>query len=250
MRLCMKRMVIMALCLLSSAMAAAEVKVAVAANFAAPMKDIAAAFEAQTGHKVALTPGATGKFYAQITNGAPFDLFVSGDDETPARLEKVGKTVPGTRFTYAIGRLVLWSPKEGVVAEGGEVLKSGNFRFLSIANPKVAPYGIAAMQTMQKMGVLTKIEPKLVQGENIAQAHQFVVTGNAELGFVALSQVWQNGKLTSGSGWVVPETFHEPLRQDAVLLDTGSRSEGARALLNFMKSDKAKEIMTAYGYKH
>ena len=250
MRLCMKRIVIMALCLLSSAMAAAEVKVAVAANFAAPMKDIAAAFEAQTGHKVALTPGATGKFYAQITNGAPFDLFVSGDDETPARLEKVGKTVPGTRFTYAIGRLVLWSPKESVVAEGGEVLKSGNFRFLSIANPKVAPYGIAAMQTMQKMGVLTKIEPKLVQGENIAQAHQFVVTGNAELGFVALSQVWQNGKLTSGSGWVVPETFHEPLRQDAVLLDTGSRSEGARALLNFMKSDKAKEIMTAYGYKH
>ena len=239
------------LCWVGPALAlAAEVKVAVAANFAQPMKDIAAIFEGQTGHKVALTPGATGKFYAQITNGAPFEIFVSGDDETPARLDKVGKTVSGTRFTYAIGRLVLWSPKEGMMSDGGEVLKTGNFRFLSIANPKVAPYGMAAVQTLQKMGLLMKLEPKVVQGENVAQAHQFVISGNADLGFVALSQVWHNGKLKSGSGWIVPDTFHEPLRQDAVLLDTGAQSEAAKALLSFMKSDKAREIMNAYGYKH
>jgi molybdate transport system substrate-binding protein len=247
----MKRGVIASLCLmLPLSVWAAEVRVAVAANFAGPMKDIAAVFESQTGHKPVLTPGASGKFYAQITNGAPFDVFLSADDETPQKLEKVGKAVQGSRFTYAIGRLILWSPKDNWVTDGVDLLKKGDFRFLAIANPRVAPYGIAAVQTMQKIGVLSQLEPKVVQGENISQTHQFVTSGNADLGFVALSQVWQNGKLKSGSGWLVPETYHDALRQDAVLLEAGKQSEAAKALLNFLKSDKAREIMTAYGYKH
>lgn len=247
----MKHWWMASLCLAVSTWAwAAEVKVAVAANFAAPMKEIAAVFESQSGHKVLLTPGASGKFYAQITNGAPFDVFLSADDETPARLEKVGKVVPGSRFTYAIGRLILWSAKEQGVTDGIDTLKAGHFRFLSIANPRVAPYGMAAVQTLQKIGLLTTLEPKIVQGENIAQTHQFVTTGNADLGFVALSQVWQNGKLKSGSGWVVPETYHEQLRQDAVLLETGKHSEAAKALMHFLRSDKAKQVMEAYGYQH
>lgn len=247
----MKRGVIASLCLmLPLCVWAAEVRVAVAANFAGPMKDIAAVFESQTGHKLLLTPGASGKFYAQITNGAPFDVFLSADDETPQKLEKVGKAVQGSRFTYAVGRLILWSPKDNGVADGIDILKKGDFRFLAIANPRVAPYGIAAVQTMQKIGVLSKLEPKVVQGENISQTHQFVTSGNADLGFVALSQVWQNGKLKSGSGWLVPETYHDALRQDAVLLEAGKQSEAAQALMNFLKSEKAREIMTAYGYKH
>jgi len=246
-----KRWLMAFLCLTASALTmAAEVKVAVAANFAGPMKDIAAAFESQAGHRLVMTPGATGKFYAQISNGAPFEVFLSADDETPARLEKEGKSVAGSRFTYAVGRLILWSPKEGLPTEAGEILKSGSFRFLSIANPKVGPYGLAAVQTLQKLGLLTKLEPKVVQGENISQTHQFVTTGNADLGFVALSQVWQNGKLKSGSGWIVPETYHDPLRQDAVLLEAGKQSDAAKALMSFLKSDKAREIMAAYGYKH
>lgn len=246
----MKPILLVLICLTISALSmAAEVKVAVAANFAAPMRDIAAAFESQTGHKLILTPGATGKFYAQINNGAPFEVFLSADDETPARLVKVGNAVAGSRFTYAIGRLILWSPKENLLTDGVEALKSGNFRFLSIANPNVAPYGRAAVQTMQKIGVLTKLEPKVVQGENISQAHQFVSTGNADLGFVALSQVWQNGKLKSGSGWVVPESYHDELRQDAVLLEAGRSSEAAKALMSFLQSAKAREIIADYGYK-
>ncbi len=247
----MKRVLLALLCLLVSASSwAAEVKVAVAANFAAPMKEIAAAFEAQTGHKLVLTPGASGKFYAQITNGAPFDVFLSADDETPERLQKVGKVVPGSRFTYAIGRLILWSPKENAVTDGIDTLKKANFRFLAIANSRVAPYGMAAVQTMQKIGVLTRLESKVVQGENIAQTHQFVTSGNADLGFVALSQVWQNGKLSSGSGWIVPESYHDQLRQDAVLLEAGQNSDAAKALMSFLKSDKAREIMVSFGYKH
>jgi len=247
----MKRLLIAWLCLSASAHSlGAEVKVAVAANFAAPMKELAAVFEHETGHQLALTPGATGKFYAQITHGAPFEVFLSADDETPIKLEKEGRAVQGSRFTYAIGRLILWSAKESIITDGGDVLKNGSFRFLSIANPKVAPYGLAAVQTLQKLGVLTKLEPKVVQGESIAQAYQFVTSGNADLGFVALSQVWQNDKLKSGSGWIVPDAYHDPLRQDAVLLEAGRNSDAAKALVSFLKSDKARKIMATYGYKH
>lgn len=235
--------------LLAASAHAAEVKVAVAANFAHTMKEIAAEFEKDTGHKVSLSQGATGKFYAQISNGAPFEVFLSADDETPTRLVKEGKAMAGTQFTYAVGRLVLWSPDASLVDQGGGVLKTDRFKFLSIANARVAPYGRAAVQTMQKLGVLTAIEPRVVQGESITQTHQFVSTGNAQLGFVALSQVWENGKLKSGSAWIVPEDMHEQLKQDVVLLNAGKDSKAAAALLDYLKSDKARRIIGRYGYQ-
>ncbi len=235
--------------LLAASTHAAEVKVAVAANFAQPMKEIAAEFEKETGHKVALSQGATGKFYAQISNGAPFEILLSADDETPGKLVREGKAVAGTQFTYAIGRLVLWSLDASLVDQGGGVLKTDKFKFLSIANARVAPYGRAAVQTMQKLGVLTALEPRVVQGESITQTHQFVSSGNAQLGFVALSQVWEGGKLKSGSAWIVPEEMHEPLRQDVVLLNPGKDSKAAAALIAYLKSDKATKIIERYGYK-
>jgi molybdate transport system substrate-binding protein len=228
---------------------ATELKVAVAANFAQTLKEISTVFEKDTGHKLAITQGSTGKLYAQISQGAPFEVFLSADDETPEKLVTEGKAINGTRFTYAIGRLALWSPKPDLVDEGGQVLKTDKFRFLAIANARVAPYGRAAVQVMQKLGVLASIEPRVVQGESITQTFQFVSTGNAQLGFVALSQISENGKIKSGSAWIVPENMHEQLRQDAVLLNPGKDSPAASALLNFLKSDKAKKIIAAHGYQ-
>jgi molybdate transport system substrate-binding protein len=229
---------------------AGEVQVAVAANFAAPMKEIAAKFEHDTGHKVLSTVGATGKFYAQIKNGAPFDMLFAADDETPARLEKEGAAVPNTRFTYAIGKLVLWSAQPGLVDDKGDVLKTAGFEHLSIANPKLAPYGAAALETLQKLAVYRALEPKLVVGESIAQAHQFVASGAAELGFVAMAQVVEGGKLKSGSAWMVPAALYRPIRQDAVALEKGKGKgkPAVEALLAYMKSDKAKAVIRSYGY--
>jgi molybdate transport system substrate-binding protein len=245
----MSRLVIL-LCSLLFAIAAHadQVQVAVAANFTAPMQQIAAEFEKDTGHKALLAFGATGKFYAQISNGAPFEVLLAADDTTPAKLEQESLTVPGTRFTYAIGKLVLWSPKEGAVDGKGEVLKKSEFKHLALANPKTAPYGAAAIDAMTKLGVLESIQSRLVQGENIAQAHQFVATGNAELGFVALSQVFKNGKVTSGSAWIVPGDLYDPIRQDAVLLAKGRNKPAASALLDYLKTDKARAIIKSYGY--
>jgi len=228
---------------------ATELKVAVAANFAQTLKEISTVFEKDTGHKLAITQGSTGKLYAQISQGAPFEVFLSADDETPEKLVTEGKAINGTRFTYAIGRLALWSPKPDLVDEGGQVLKTDKFRFLAIANARVAPYGRAAVQVMQKLGVLASIEPRVVQGESITQTFQFVSTGNAQLGFVALSQISENGKIKSGSAWIVPENMHEQLRQDAVLLNPGKDSAAATALLNFLKSDKARKIIASHGYQ-
>ena len=226
-----------------------EVQVAVAANFTAPMKLIAADFEKQTGHKVTLAFGSTGKFYAQITNGAPFEVFLAADDETPSKLEKEGTAVNGTRFTYATGKLVLWSAQPGFVDAQGDVLKKNNFSKLAIAAPKLAPYGAAAVETLTKLGLLATLEPKLVTGESIGQAFSFVSTGNAELGFIALSQVYQDGKLKSGSGWTVPENLHNPIRQDAVLLTKGKDNKAAVALLAFLKTDPAKAVIRSFGYQ-
>ena len=227
---------------------AGEVQVAVAANFTAPMQKIAAEFEKDTGHKAQLSFGATGKFYAQIRNGAPFQVLLAADDETPAKLEKEAMAQTGSRFTYAIGKLVLWSAKSGYVDDKGEVLKKGDFTKLALANPKLAPYGVAAIESMTKLGVLGAAEGKFVQGENIAQTYQFVSTGNAELGFVALSQVMKDGKIAAGSAWVVPNTLHSPIRQDAVILAKGKGNAAATALMGFLKSEKAKAIIKAYGY--
>ena len=234
--------------LLVSPVMAEEVQVAVAANFTAPMKLIAADFEKDSGHKAVLSFGATGKFYAQITNGAPFDVLLAADDETPAKLEKGGAAVANTRFTYATGKLVLWSVQPGLVDAQGDVLKKNTFVKIAIAAPKLAPYGAAAVETMAKLGVMAALEPKLVTGESIGQAFSFVQTGNAELGFVALSQVYENGKIKSGSGWIVPESLHAPIRQDAVLLTRGKDNKAGAALLAYLKTDKAKAVIRAFGY--
>ncbi len=238
-----------ALLFASSGVLADEVQVAVAANFTAPMQRIAAQFEKDSGHQASLAFGATGKFYAQIANGAPFEILLAADDETPAKLEKEGLGVAGSRFTYAVGKLVLWSANSGLVDGSGAVLKTGNFKHLSLANPKTAPYGAAAIEAMTKLGVLAEIQPRIVQGENISQAHQFVVSGNAELGFVALSQVYQDGKLSSGSMWAVPANLYAPILQDAVLLAKGRDKPAATALLAYLKGDKARAIIKSYGYE-
>lgn len=234
--------------LLAGAAQAAEVNVAVAANFTAPMKAIAEEFTKDTGHTTKLAFGSTGKFYAQIKNGAPFEMLLAADDETPAKLEKEGVGVAGSRFTYAIGSLALWSAKEGFVDDQGEVLKRGGFNKLAIASPKLAPYGKAAIEVLTGMGLQDTLAPKFVQGENIAQTYQFVSTGNAELGFIALSQVMKDGKLISGSAWIVPGKLHTPIRQDAVILTTGKDNAAAKALADYLRSDKAKAIIRAYGY--
>jgi molybdate transport system substrate-binding protein len=224
------------------------VRVAVAANFYPLMQRMAVQFEKDTGHQTVLSSGASGKFYAQIKNGAPFDVLLSADDETPARLLKEGDAVAGTAFTYAIGKLILWSPNANAVDAQGAVLKTGKFRHLAIANPKTAPYGTAAVEFMTQLGILNTLRPRLVQGENIAQAYQFVATGAAEIGFVAYSQVIKDGKIGSGSGWLVPASAYTPIRQDAVLLNKGKNATAARALLDYLKGQKATAIIQASGY--
>lgn len=228
---------------------AGEVQVAVAANFAGPMEKLAEQFQKDTGHKAVLASGATGKFYAQIRNGAPFEVLLSADDETPARLEAEGQVVAKSRFTYAVGRLVLWSAKANYVDAAGAVLKTGDFTHLAIANPKTAPYGAAAVAVINKLGLTARLQPRLVQGENIAQAFQFASTGNAELGFVAQAQVWRDGKFTAGSGWIVPASMHAPIRQDAALLTRGAKNPAAQALLDYLRTDRAKALIRAYGYE-
>ncbi len=228
---------------------AGDVSVAVAANFTAPMAQIAADFEKATSHKAVLSYGATGRFYAQISNGAPFDVLLAADAATPAKLVQEGKAVSGSNFTYAIGRLALWSAAQGLVDAQGNVLRRGQFRHLAIAAPLLAPYGAAALQTLEKLGLRAAIEPKLVTGESVGQAFNMVATGNAELGFVALSQVYENGKLKSGSAWVVPASLHSPIMQDAALLNRGQSNPAAVALLAFLKTDKAKAVITSFGYE-
>jgi len=227
---------------------ATEVQVAVAANFAAPMHKIAAAFERDTGHKAVLSVGATGKFYSQIRHGAPFAVLLAADDETPARLQKEGLAAAGSAFTYAIGQLVLWSADNAAVDAQGAVLNAPLSGRLALADPKLAPYGAAALQVLQQRGLVDKLRPHFVLGENIAQTFQFVKTGNASMGFVALSQVMQDGKITTGSAWVVPAALHEPIRQDAVLLRQGADNPAAKALLQYLRSDAARAVIRAYGY--
>ena len=228
---------------------AGEVKVAVAANFTAPMKRIAEAFERSSGHRVTAAYASTGKLHAQIAQGAPFQVLLSADARTPARLEAEGHAVPGTRFTYATGRLALWSRDPGVVDAAGAVLRDERLTRLAIADPKVAPYGAAAMQVLQRLGLEARLAPRLVTGQSIAQAWQFAATGNASMGFVALSQVMEGGRLTQGSAWVVPADLHDPLLQDAVLLKPGQDHEPARALLRFLSGDEARRIIREFGYE-
>ena len=237
-----------AACAAAVAAQAETVHVAVAANFTEPAKALAAILEKTTGHTAKLSFGASGAFYSQIKNGAPFDVFLSADDERPARLEKEGDTVPGTRFTYATGQLVLWSAKPGYVDDKGEVLKAGQFNKIAIANPKNAPYGAAAVEAMEKLGLAAALQPKLVTGESIGQTYNFIATGNAELGFVALSQVLNAGHLKSGSMWIVPAQLHAPIVQDAVTLKRAAGNPAAKAWMDLMKTPKTKEFIRTYGY--
>ena len=227
---------------------AGEVSVAVAANFTAPMKLIIAKFEKETHHKVTVSFGSTGKLYTQIKNGAPFEVFLAADTKRPALLESEGMSVKGESFTYAEGKLALWSTKAGFVDKKGKVLNSDKFQHIAIASPKLAPYGAAAVEAMTKLGVYDKLQPKIVQGQNIAQTHQFVGSGNAELGFVALSQVYKNGKVTSGSAWILPTKLYSPIKQDATLLVKGKSNPAAVALMKYLKSKKAHKIIKSYGY--
>ena len=225
------------------------VQVAVAANFTAPARALAEVFARTTGHEARLSFGATGAFYTQIKNGAPFDVLLAADDERPARLEKEGDTVPGSRFTYATGQLVLWSAKPGLVDDEGAVLKHGQFGKIAIANPKNAPYGAAAVEAMNKLGLAATLQPKLVTGESIGQTFNFIATGNAELGFVALAQVLEGGKLKSGSMWVVPAQYHAPIIQDAVILNRAASNPAAKAWMELLKTPQSKALIRSYGYE-
>jgi molybdate transport system substrate-binding protein len=236
------------LSLLVSAAHAGEVQVAVAANFAGPLGKIAEGFGAATGHTLKPSVGATGRFYAQIVAGAPFEVLIAADDETPKRLVSEGHAVAGSNFTYAIGRLVLWSAQPGFVDGQGAVLASGRFAHLAVANPKIAPYGAAALEVIKARGLGDVLTPKLVTAESIAQAYQFVLTGNAELGFVALAQVAVPGKPVTGSYWQVPASLYREIRQDAVLLKPGEKNPAAAALLAYLKSDAAKRVIQDFGY--
>ncbi len=226
----------------SSLAQADEVHVAVAANFTAAMKEIAANFEQASGHHAVVSYGSTGKLFAQIEHGAPFEVFLAADQKRPKLLEEKG-TASG-RFTYAVGKLVLWSSNTKRTANE-QALRGGDFQKLAIANPKTAPYGAAALEIMRNLGLYEALEPKLVIGDSIAQTHQFAATGNAEFGFVALAQIALDD---SGSRWLVPEKLYTPIRQDAVLLSKGKDNPAAQALLDYLKGDAARAVIQKYGY--
>ncbi|MEO5345895.1 MAG: molybdate ABC transporter substrate-binding protein [Magnetococcus sp. YQC-9] len=235
--------------LMTSPLHAAEIQVAVAANFSAPAQKIAEGFTAATGHTVLFSAASTGKLYAQIKNGAPFAVLLSADEETPAKLEQEGLGVSGSRFVYATGRLILWSKRAGWVDDQGEVLAKGTFAHLAIADPKLAPYGAAAIEVLEKRGLLERLRPRFVQGENIAQVHPFVASGNAEIGFLALSQVMRDGVIAKGSGWLVPAALHRPIRQEAILLTKGRENPAASAWLTHLRSEAAQTVLRSFGYE-
>lgn len=247
MKSALPRLLLIALPGLAGAAHADEVRVAVAANFAAPMQKIAAQFEKDSGHRMVVSVGSTGKFYAQIVNGAPFEILLAADDETPGRLAREGHGQKESQFTYAVGKLVLWSPKAGVVDAQAHILRQGRFDRLAVADARLAPYGAAAVQTLTRLGLLETLRPKMVTGENIGQTYQFVATGNATLGFVAFSQIIKDGQST-GSWWEVPANFHDPIRQDAIILKPGAGKPAVQAFAQYLKGDKARATIKEFGY--
>jgi molybdate transport system substrate-binding protein len=231
--------------LLSMPVLAGQVRVAVASNFAETLRAIAALYESRTEHSVLISTGSTGKHYAQIRHGAPFDVFLAADTRRPELLEHEGLAQPGSRYTYAIGKLVLWSPQADLIDSEGRILEQGTFRYLSIANPRHAPYGRAAQQVLEHRGLWSEVQGRLVRGENIGQAYQYVASGNAELGFVASSQIRQPGQGMKGSYWMVPQVLYEPVEQQAVLLRD---NDNARDFLAFMQTDEVRSIISDFGY--
>ncbi|MCL7943176.1 molybdate ABC transporter substrate-binding protein [Marinobacter sp. ATCH36] len=233
--------------LMASAMAlAGEVRLAIATNFHDAAETLAAQFSETSGHSTRISYGSTGKLYAQIRHGAPFDVFLAADQERPQLVERNGYGVPGTRFTYAVGKLVLWSPDPEAFADPQAFLRTGDFRSLAIANPATAPYGLAAMQTLENLGLWANLKSRLVRGESIAQTFQFVATGNAKAGFVALAQLRDDHN--GGTRWEVPNHYHDPIAQQIILLERGRENQAARAWLDFLASKQAQDIIRQYGY--
>jgi molybdate transport system substrate-binding protein len=228
---------------------AGEVNAAVAANFTEPVKQIVESFQKDTGHTVKLSFGSSGKFYSQIKEGAPFDVFLAADEKNPKLLEKEGLAVEGTRFVYALGKLVLWSPQPGYVDDKGYVLRKGNYNKIAYADPKLAPYGLAAKETLDDMGLWSVVQSKMVTGESITQTYQFAATGNAEMAFIALSQITKDGKVTEGSWWLVPAHMYNPIKQAAVQLSGAKDKTAAQAFMAYLKSDKAVSIIRSFGYE-
>ncbi len=224
---------------------AEELQVAAASNFSGAIRSIAVKFEATSGHQVTLILGSTGKHFAQIVNGAPYDVFLAADVRRPEQLEEKGLALPDSRFTYALGKLVLWSPQPGLVDAEGKVLRGGNFRFLAIANPRLAPYGRAAQEVLEAKGLWKDLKHRIVRGENINQAYHFVKSGNAEMGFVARSQVRGSNSPLEGSCWEVPRELYSPILQQAVLL---TEKVSAREFLSFIRSDAGLKIIRSHGY--
>lgn len=229
---------------------AETVAVAVAANFLEPLKAMAAPFAKATGHVLEPRPGSTGELYAQIVNGAPYDVFLAADAKRPERLEREQHAVAGTRFTYAVGRVVLWSPDpKRVTGDGVSTLRAADFAHLALAEPKTAPYGAAAREALETLGLWAALTPKAVYGQNIGQTFQFVTSGNAELGFVALSQIRAPGRDLGGSAWIVPADLHAPIRQDAILLERGAEKAAARAFLDWLRSEAGAVRLGSFGYE-
>jgi molybdate transport system substrate-binding protein len=228
---------------------AGEVNAAVAANFAEPVKQLAELFQKESGHTVKLSFGSSGKFTSQIKEGAPFDVFLAADEKNPSLLEKEGLAVEGSRFVYALGKLVLWSAQPGFVDDKGYVLRKGNYNRIAYADPKLAPYGLAAKETLEDLGLWSVVQGKLVTGESITQTYQFVATGNAELGFIALSQITKEGKVAEGSLWLVPAHMYNPIKQSAVQLTAAQDKVAAQAFMTFLKSGKAVAVIRSFGYE-
>lgn len=241
---------LIALLLTAAPTYAEEALVAVAANFVEVARELEREFERDSGYRIELVVGSTGKLYAQIINGAPFDVLLAADQERPRRLEDNGLAVPGSRRTYAVGRLVLWSPDpQRLTGDGAAVLRSGEFRSIAIANPRLAPYGAASLQAFKSMGIYADIRDRIVMGENVGQAHAMVASGNAELGLLALSSITRPDESPAGSRWLVPAALHSPIRQDAVLLERGKKTDAALAFLDFLGGAFAIQIIERFGYK-
>ncbi len=235
--------------LMSSPVYAGEVSVAVAANFSGPIERIAALFQQESGHTLKVSLGSSGKFYSQIKAGAPFDVFLSADEKNPQLLEDEGLAVKGSRFVYALGKLVLWSAKPGYVDAKGAVLSKGDYSRIACADPKLAPYGMAAQEALQKMKLWDRVQGKLVTGESIGQTYQFAASGNAELAFIALSQIARDGKVSEGSWWIVPAEMYSPIKQSAVQLSAARDKAAAQAFLKFLQTEKAKAVIRSFGYE-
>lgn len=244
-----RRLLLLAACaLFAQSLSAAEVQVAVAANFSGPFAKIAADFSAATGHQVVTAVGSTGKFHSQIRHGAPFEVLLAADDETPRKLVAEAQAVAGSQFTYARGKLVLWSARPGLVDDKGAVLTDPAIRHIAICDARLAPYGLAAEQALKASNLYERLKSKFVTADSISQAWQFTATGNADIGFIALSQVMVPGKAPTGSYWMVPANLYAPIQQDAVLLKKGAANPAATALLYYLRSDNAKAVIRSYGY--